>query len=731
MGRKTAGIEFQEANLVGLETARTMRSVGGSFMILRWHTLPILCLLLAGGMPNGACSSRRESAAQSSDRGAAPSDVSNDVPPLRPDSGGPPGVVDLKRVTNLDRFPGLTDEHRRRLARDGFFIVASTAKAPFQLYERNERLGLPSLVLPQLAVDVLRGVFSAVDRDIENNFAAPPLHRALLDLVRDGLELRKFSLGDGRDELAALDRVIATFAVAAHLLAAEGARPADLPLTADDAGEEDEAHPLAGRVPVIVPLDEPPWSGLPPTVEGLFQEAISAIRAADGIHVTAALGCEADFGVFRVAEQAEPGRSRALLRTLLWLDLAAPASAGDLADNLTAPLLLRLFAGLALRSGREGDPWMQVAMRLETAGRDWHGTAEYPVLGALLDALGASPTLPPSAGASIRMVLAVPELPPRGTLGLLPGRLADDGCGGCDDAALWLGPGAVGSAVGRRLVEGLRSDPVAAPWLPDGTGGVADAAARWHGYLRSLDGLLALQLARPTPVPRGLDAPDCLPAGSSVVRGAVVPSSATYRELGGLIDDRAVMLQSLGILPQREIEDPDGAVEEAAYRIQELLGSADRFSHALASIGDTELRGEAWTEEQIATVSRIGSWAESILADAAQADAVDPGDPSWVELHDDGTISGVGGVDVIYAVVATPDGPALARGATWSFYDGLRWPGDAEPDDAAWDAWLSSPVSARTGVATDVTAPVLPPPPLVGEGNRSCLGADSGGDLAL
>jgi hypothetical protein len=700
-------------------------------MILRWHTLPILGLLLAGGMPSGACSGRKGTPPGPSDRGAAPSDVSTDVPSPRPDGGGPVGAVDLARVTNLDRFPGLTDEHRRRLARDGFFIVPSAAKAPFQLYERNERLGLPSLVLPQLALDVLRGVFSAVDRDIENNFVAPTLHRALHALVRDGLELRKFSLGDGRDELAALDRIIATFAVAAHLLVAEGSRPADPPLPADDGGEEDEAHPLAGRVPVIVPLDELPWPELPPTVEGLFQEAISAIRAADGVHVTAALGREADFSVFRTAEQAEPGRSRALLRTLLWLDLAAPASDGDLADNLTTPLFFRLFAGLAVRTGQVIDPWMQVATRLETAGRDWHGTAEYPALGALLDALGENPALPPSAGASIRTVLAVPNLPPRGTLGLLPGRLADGECGGCDDAALWLGPGAVGSAVGLRLDEKLTRDPLSAPWLPAGTEVAAAAAATWNGYLRSLDGLLALQLARPTPVPRGLDAPDCLPAGSSVVRGAVVPSSATYRELGGLIDDRAVMLQALGILPQQELEDPEGAVEEAAYRIQELLGSADRFSHALASIGDTELRGEAWTEEQIATVSRIGSWAESILADAAQAEAVDPGDPSWLELRDDGTVSGVGGVDAIYAVIATPDGPALARGATWSFYDGLRWPGETEPDDAAWNAWLSSSGPPRAGAAAAVVAPAFPPPPLVGEGNRSCLGADSGGDLEL
>jgi hypothetical protein len=215
------------------------------------------------------------------------------------------------------------------------------------------------------------------------------------------------------------------------------------------------------------------------------------------------------------------------------------------------------------------------------------------------------------------------------------------------------------------------------------------------------------------------------------VRGAVVPAPATYRELGRLVADRAVKLQALGILPKQEIEDPEGAEEEAAYRIQELLGSADRFVHALTAIVDTELRGEAWSEEQVGTVSRIGSWAESILADAAQADAVEPDDPSWFELRDDGSVTGVGGVDVIYVVVETPDGPVLARGATWSFYDGVRWPDGIALDDAAWDAWLSSPDTKRAGGGADVAAPVLPAPPLVGEGNRSCLGADSGGDLEL
>jgi hypothetical protein len=688
--------------------------------------------LLAEVMPIGGCSARKEAGTGSSDRGAPPADALRDLPAGLPDGGAASGgVVDLARIANLDRLPGLADEHRRRLARDGFFIVPSAARAPFQVYERNERIGLPSIVLPQLALDVLRGVFAAVARDVENNFVAPLLFAALRQLVEDGLALRKFSLGDGRDELAALDRVIATFSVAARLLAAEGRGPDAAPPAADEGGEADEAHALAGRVPVLVPLEAQPWPEEPPTVKAMYEEAIAAIRDAEGVRITAALKREADFSIFRLAEQTEAGRSRALLRTLLWLDLACPASDGDLADNLTAPLYFRLFAGLALRSGEEIDPWMRVAMRLEQAGRDWHGAAAYPAVGALVHALGENPSLPPSAGASIRAILAIPELPPRGTLGLLPGRVPQSLCSGCNDAAQWLGPAPLGDEFARRLLEDASREVATAPWLAAPPNEAVGVAPEWNGYLHSLEGLVALQLARPTPVPRGQDMPDCLPAGAETVRGWVVPASRTYRALARLIGARFQLLQALGILPQQEIEDPEGAVEEAAYRIQELLGSADRFTRALAAIVDSELRGEAWTEEQVATVSRIGSWAESILADAAQADAVEPDDPSWFERRDDGTLSGVGGVDAIYVVVATPDGPVLARGATWSFYDGVRWPDGIALDDAAWEAWLSSADARRAGGGADVAAPVMPPPPLAGEGNRSCLGADSGGDLEL
>ncbi|MBI5500964.1 MAG: DUF3160 domain-containing protein [Deltaproteobacteria bacterium] len=709
----------------------------------------VLVPCLGAGSLAPSCSCRRDSPAADAagpSRADAPASDAGASPPGRAAAHDSGPLADARSITNLDWYPGLTNEHLHRLSRDGFFLAASPARGAFQVYERNERLGLPSFVTPALLLDVVRGVGAAVQRDVEESFVGPIVHRALHAVVRRGIELRRRSLDDPPPELGALDRVIAIFAVGAHLLGAEGARPDPAAAEPEEDWEGGEAHADAGFVPLLVPFDDLPWPDLPPAATPLFQEALSRIRAADDVYSTALLGREVDFRVFRTVEAVASARGRALLRTLLWLDLAGPSAAADLADDATGSLVLRLLADARSGDDDVGVLWDRAARLLEWCGRSWHGTDATEAVTAFRASVLPGGELPANAGGSIRAVLAAPGVPPRGTMGLLPGPVGEDRCVACDQVARWLGPAApfppaavtarpglaMGGAVAAPGPSGVavRADPGAVA----AGGRVRVEAAAWGALSAALEpwgGAGGVLFRRPAP-PAGRGAPDCVPAGAASPHGAVATVPRFFDDVAAEAAGMLGRLAALGVLPETELEDPRGPEQSVAYRIQELLLSVERLARALGGIVRADLRGEEWSEDQLAIVARAGSWAESILAEAAAADAVDPGDPRWVASRG-ATVDGVGGIDVLYVVIDTPQGPVLARGAVVSVRGDLVWPFADQPvTDEAWRAWLDSATPPpRPAGAAERLAPPFPPPPLVGEGNRSCLGPDSGGDLAI
>ncbi|NMC71915.1 MAG: DUF3160 domain-containing protein, partial [Myxococcales bacterium] len=340
---------------------------------------------------------------------AAPPSVA-ETASRRPDAdeAQPAGVVRLAEVLNLDRYPGLDANHRERLERDGLFLAPTPARDAFLLYERNERVGLPNYVTPELAVELLLAAWGAVVREVEINHAAPELYRALHALVVRGLDLRKLTLGDGAEVLLGLDRTIALFAVAARLLDAEGARPAGAEPEPDPEPDED-VHAEAGFADALVPLPDLPWPALPPTCDAMFREAMMRIRAATGVFPIELLQREVDFGRFRLAEAAPEGRARALRRALLWLELAAPAAAADLADPASGPLIVRLLADAASGDRSAADLWDRATRLLRFVGRDRRGLDPLPVAAALRAAVGDGAALPRTGGTSVRAVLALPD----------------------------------------------------------------------------------------------------------------------------------------------------------------------------------------------------------------------------------------------------------------------------------------------------------------------------------
>jgi hypothetical protein len=665
----------------------------------------------------------RETAKQAAD-GAAPR---ADVPAARPDAPAArtAGTVRLDRVANLDRYPGLDADHRARLERDGFFLAPTAARAAFLLYERNERVGLPSYVTPEVAVDLLLAAWGAVVREVEQNHAAPALYRALHALVVRGLELRQPTLNDPPDVLAGLDRTIALFAVAAHLLGAEGARPLADPGPEPEADPDDDIHAEAGRTAALVPLPEIPWPALPPSSDALFQEAVSRVRVADGVFPVALLGREVDFGAFRLADAAAEGRPRALLRALRWLELAAPAAAADLADPVSGPLIVRLLADAVAGDQPVAALWDRAVRLLAFVGRERQGLDPAAAAAALRAAVGEGAELPRTGGAAVRALLALPDAPPRGMLGLVPGRLAADRCPGCGPAAEWLGP--------PRLAPDRAEQLLALPEPAAVSRGRALARpAAWSILPRAWLTGRRLALSGTPAVPSPAPFPDCVPAGAETPHGAVAPVPAAFRSVADVAEALAAELRALGVLPERELETPVGPEQTSAYALQEVLAAVATFGRAFADLAALEADGTPWSETQLLTAARVGGWAESILADALNADAAAPADARQARRRD-GRVEGLGDIDALYVVIDTPDGPRLARGAVRAVFADLDWPFPPESfGDDAWRAWLAAtpPPPRPAWLAPFVAAPV-PPPPIVGEGNRRCLGPDSGGDLEL
>jgi hypothetical protein len=607
----------------------------------------------------------------------------------------------------------------------------SCASALFQVYERNERLGLPSFVMPELAVELFLAVRASAQRDVELLFAAPELHGCLLDLVRAGLALRAASRTDPPDMLEALDRMIAVFAVASRLLVAD--EDAGTAMPAIEPGEASEEGMTAAdrRVAIRVPFPPGALPELPSPVQTFLGEAVSRIRTADGVHATAVLRRETDFRPFADLAALPSGRPRALARALLWLDLAAPA-AGDVSGNAFVEMLaLRLLAD---RTEDEGaaERWGRVFDRLAFAGRRSVGDSIVPAALEYRRGLDGGTGLPASAAASIAALNDSGLRPPRSSSGFLPGPIDPERTEPWPVAERWTGQAAPPDDERDLLLSALApgtAGPATTPfpWVLPGP---------WDAVRRSWTASIRFELRHPRRPAPGGEWTDCFPTDAPPVPGAVAPEAALYASIDGALATLADDLRRLGVLPEREIEMPRDLPEEAAYRIQERIAAARGFVGLLRDVAEASGRGGdrdglPFTEEQAAGIARIGSWAEQILADAIDADFVAGEDRRRGARAAEGA-EGVGGVDLLYVLVPGPEGRFLARGAQRAVYADVAWSPDRPVEDDEWRRQLDAvhPTPRPEWLVPVLLGPVAPPT-LDGEGIRRCLGPESGGDLEI
>jgi hypothetical protein len=681
---------------------------------------------------------------------------------------------DLGKVENLGRVPGLEARHRELLARQGFFLAPQPEPNPkrkgggrgpsaathlFHVYERNDYLRFPSFVTVDLAIDTTHTYFEAVLRDLEEHQLTPVLEAGISGLMRESEKLR----GAAKSEEArqAASRVETFWAVALRLLDPAASIPKAV--RAETAKAAAVVESAAGSVPdgilkaeVDVAQMRPrghytrnpaleryfrsmSWLGLAAfPIEGPNEDvaavAILARAYLGGEAGRKSLGRVLDLTAFFVGGADAAGLDQAgaiLSRT-------APGAAGLGADSLTAPDALGRFReALALSIPRA---------KIETDAR------EIRVLGrrAFEDAIALQALIPP-LNASATTANA-PDLIARVM--------------GARAAATILGSKEAETA----LTGGLPAEiqRTLAPKLDFARNGLSSISSdRWskdayHGTLHALRALFDAPSQRTPPLldtfAWRLRAAQAFAGGWAELRhdtilygeqlGAecdveemeppaswVEPVPEVYRRLAAMVRALEKRLTAagidLGFKPERREEpvqeqageeddahpDPAMFYKPPAEKTKVVLD----FLDFLAETSDFELQGRTFNRKRLNRLTTIGGEVEWILMTMANSDVLNERDSDMAVVADVFTWRpsaqvlevAVARPDLIFAIIPTPKGAVLARGAIMSYREFLQPAAERLTDDA-WRARLrdgAGPPRPRwlDAIYAEPVGPILPP----------------------
>lgn len=679
-----------------------------------------------------------------------------------------PPSWDLGKVGNLSRVSGLKTEHRDLLARQGFFLAPQPAPSPkktgdgpltathlFHVYERNDYQRFPSFVTVDLAIDTTHIYFEAVLRDLEEHQLAPVLEAGISGLVRQSDKLRAGAKSPQGQQAAS--RAETFWAVALHLLdpaasipkavrakttevtavveSATGALPAgvlkaDVDVTQMRPRGHYTRNPALGRY-----FRTMSWLGMAAfPVEGAHEDAAAVAALTRGY-----LGSEdgrkslrrvLDLTAFFVGGADAAGLDQAAAI----LSRTVPGAAGLGVDSLTADDALARF--------REGLAASVPKQKIETSAR------EIRVLGrrAFEDA--------------IAMQALIPALDATATPANAPDLIAR--LMGARAAATLLGSKEAELALARDLP--AETQRALSPKIDVARSGLSSASRdRWSkdAYHGTLDALRTLFDPPAPATPPLLDsaawrlrAVQAFAAGWAELRhdtilygeqlGAecdaeameppaswVEPVPRLYRRLAAMVRALEKRLTAAGIdlgfkLERREeptgedaADHPDPAefYKPPAEKTKLVLD----FLDFLAETSDLELQGRTLDRKRLDRLTTIGGEVEWILMTMANSDVLTERDSDMAVVADVFTWRpsaqvlevAVAHPDLVFAIIPSPKGPVLARGAVMSYREFLQ-PSAERLTDEAWRSRLhdgSGPPRPRwlNALYTDAVGPVRPP----------------------
>lgn len=686
------------------------------------------------------------------------------------------------KLTNLDRLPGLTDDHRRRLAEHGLFVTPQPrpsktsaaaaregrrARHLFQVYERNDYVRFPSYVTADVAIDLAHQYLDGVLRKVEEEHLVPRLSKALGGLVTQALALRDGAKTEAAREAATLAATYWGTALRLLEQPAHGDAPEAaivLPPWWDDPELRKELG--AEYEPPKLP-DPPAITRFDPAIEAEVAAVVAKVHAAAGIEALERWGQTLDLTLAKPrSHYVGTGPMQRYFRAMSLLGLSSFSVTGERAR----PAML-----LALALSTEGDAEATQALedvlrvtsfvvgepptvgivdaarviRKAKATGDLDALAEPAALAAIViewKRLPANP-LAPDLGPTVQPIgqrvladtAAMAELLPV-MRDLTPDReaLVLRAMGAAGSAAM------LGSELARELVLDVAGPQRAAieAGLDRGLAGIPAAMARDDAYHRTLGALAQLLQADPyylEPRAHRLRMLGAFAGGWAQLRhdtllyaqqmGAecdaeelpaphawVEPYPEVYAKLREMVTGVEARLRDAGIDVAAEpptFDEWEPMRNSLATKTAAVTGVLERME----AWSRKELAGEPFTAEERTEIAMVGGAIEHALVTLADTDELEEGDDDMAIVADVFTWQrralevGVAHPELVYAVIPTPEGWMVARGAVMGYREFFA-SADERLTDEQWrtrvaessdglaehrPAWLAELVAAPVG----------------------------------
>jgi Protein of unknown function (DUF3160) len=682
-------------------------------------------------------------------------------------AGGPSSSA----ARNLARLPQLGEAQRARLDADGFFVApqpilpgktqgartVQPAKHLFQVYERNDYIRFPSYVTVDLAIDLTHQYFDVVLKTLERDHLVPKL-RAALRAISETAATQHARARTPAGKRAAL-AAASYWGTALRLLEepAQGDRPdaveVRLPYV-DEAAAGEAAAPRRAEKPSITRFR----GELERTIVARARE----IRAATGVGKYDDWGLELELSAVRPrSHYNESGLLQRYFRSMSLLGLSSFATAGEHARIPVLASALRAYAGtreakafdevLSITDFVVGKPpttGLREAVALAEralpgfATRSADELSATAVAGSLAAAWAALPQHPiakrgpviePAGQRVFADTLALSMLlPVVAELGADRELLVKRSMGALGAAAM------LGSDRARELVIADAGDRAQAIGTGiDGGRRVLGEHDRhddaYHDTLVALRGVLGADAVYFEPRAWELRMLQSFAGGWAMLRhdtllyayemgaecdaedlpaphGWVEPVPETYAALRGMVKLFAQRISAAGIVERVRPED-EGYSQFAS--IADKTKALIAFLDELEGWSKQELRGEPFSAAQRTEIAMVGGFAEHVLLTFADAYELGAGNDDMAIVADVFTWQGsalevgVAHPELIYALIPSPEGWLVARGAVLGYRELLVPKSDrltdeawrarlAERNDGAWaarPAWLA-PISA-------------------------------------
>ena len=594
------------------------------------------------------------------------------------------------------------------------------ARHLFQVYERNDYIRFPSYVTVDLSIDLVHQYFDVVLRKLEREHLVPKLRTALQGFTESALALRKTARTPAAKK-AALDAAV-YWGAALRLL--EQPAKGDAPEVAlarapwyDDPEARAEMGDYEGEPPKA---PKPPVTKLDRAIEKDVAAVVKAFQTAAGRKTFERWGQVLDLTLAKPrGHYAGSGVLQRYFRAMTMLGLSRFAVTGEdarpevlaaLGTSMgSSPPALKAYEDvLRLTNFVVGEPPTKglveaglVASRHGAVGgldamlepttlakivADWKAFPEHPVAkeGPVVMPIGQRVFLDTQAMSMLLPI--VRDLP------LSRRDFVARAMGAAGSAA------AMGSETAREIIlakSGDQRGEVLAE-LVRGRGYVEKAGARddaYHGTLRALEAALHTDPLWFEPSGHELRMLQTYAGGWAMLRhdtllyayqmgaecdaeelvapyGWVEPYPEVYRALKAMVSGFSTRLRGAGIITEvEEAEEWDTGQFSIDTKTKAVLDYLDR----MIEFSNKELEGETFDEDERTQLAIVGGYAEQVVLTLADAFELGEGNDDMAVIADVFTFRGqalevaVGHPELIYAVIPTPDGWAIARGAVLGY----------------------------------------------------------------